>query len=113
METKQLLYIVEVQGEDKLTACELARAFRVKRIKKSADKLLDDTLVTQTVKVSDLVYRFYTYDFYVVEKLGILQRLYHYIRKGYTAALRYVGVEPPVIIIKHNPSLSAMDRATQ
>lgn len=113
METKQLLYIVEVQGEDKSTACELARAFRKKRIKKSADNLLDGTLYTQTVKVSDSVYRFYTYDFYIIKNIGILQRLHHYIRKGYTAALRYVGINPPVIIIKHDPGLPAMDGARQ
>ena len=113
METKHLLYITEVQGTDEQNASEVARVFRRKRLKTLADKPLDDILYTQTEKMSDSVYRFYTYDFYVVEKLSILQRLHHYIRKGYTAALRYVGVKPPVVIIKLKPSFSTIDRATQ
>lgn len=113
MVTKHLLYIAEIQGADEQNAIEEARAFRRKRLKTLADKPLADTLYTRTEKVSESVYRFYTYDIYIIEKLSIQQRLHHYIRKGYTAALRYVGVKPPVIIIKRDTSFSAMDKATQ
>ena len=93
---KHLLRIVETKGFTKDKAIEIARLWRKEHL---LDKTIDDTLFTEAEQISDLVFRFYVYDFYVIEELGLFQLLYHFVRKGLTAALLYVGVDTPVVVI--------------
>lgn len=93
---KHLLRIVETKGYAKDKAIEIARLWRKGHL---LDKTIGDALFTETEQISDLVFRFYVYDFYVIEELGLFQLLRHYVRKGLAAALLYVGVDTPVVVI--------------
>lgn len=107
---KHLLQIVETKGYSKDKAIEIARLWRKRHL---LDKTIGDALFTETEQISDLVFRFYVYDFYVIEELGLFQLLRHYVRKGLAAALLYVGVDTPVVVIVNEARLPLMDGACE
>lgn len=93
---KHLLKIVETKGYAKDKAIKIAHLWRKEHL---LDKTIGDALFTETEQISDLIFRFYVYDFYVIEELSLFQLLRHYVRKSLAAALLYVGVDTPVVVI--------------
>lgn len=106
--TKHLLVIIETRGYNEEDANKLAQNFRVRYF---CNSLIDDSMYTDAEHVGGSVYRFHVHDFYVIKELNFFKLLYHHIRKGFTAALRYMGIDTPVIVIIKDTSFAVMNGA--
>ena len=104
---KHLFCTIEVKGYDEDTAYKITSRWRIDNL---SDKTVDDTLFTETEKLSDSHFLFRVFDFYVVKSLKFFQLLRHYIRKSLTTVLRYVGICTPIIIIENDACLPMMQR---
>lgn len=104
---KHLLLTIEVEG----LSYESARRVAIDTRFKMNIKQVDCGSITKCRQLGELVYAFDIFDFYILEQLSFFQLLHHYIRKGYTAALRYMGINAKVVVVIADAGLPFVNRA--
>lgn len=104
---KHLLLTIEVKG----LPYESARRVAIDTRFKLGLRQVDCASITKCRQLGELVYAFDIFDFYILEQLSFFQLLHHYIRKGYTAALRYIGINARVVVVVVDTGLSFVNGA--